>query len=47
MGTNEISRLGFKEKDVEILSDFIIKALKKNISDDVINFRRKFKLHYL
>ncbi|MGC8565195.1 MAG: serine hydroxymethyltransferase [Thermoplasmata archaeon] len=47
MGTNEISRLDFKEKDVEILSYFMIKALKKNISDDVINFRRKFKLHYL
>ncbi|MEM0150201.1 MAG: DegT/DnrJ/EryC1/StrS family aminotransferase [Thermoplasmata archaeon] len=46
MGTNEITRLGFKEKDVEKLSELIISALNKNVSREVIAFRNKFKIKY-
>ncbi|MBD6955132.1 MAG: DegT/DnrJ/EryC1/StrS family aminotransferase [Thermoplasmata archaeon] len=46
MGTNEITRLGFHEKDVDELSDLIMLALKKNVSRDVIELRRRFRVRY-
>jgi len=47
MGTNEISRLGFGAKDLDELAVLIMSAVKSNVSNDVIRFRRRFKLHYL
>ncbi|MDP8012302.1 MAG: aminotransferase class I/II-fold pyridoxal phosphate-dependent enzyme [Thermoplasmata archaeon] len=47
MGTNEISRLGFGKKDINKLADLIIQSLKKNVSEEVISFRKRFKIHYL
>ncbi len=47
IGTNEISRLRFDKKDIDYLSDLMVNGLKRNVSEEVIKFRRKFKIHYL
>ncbi len=46
MGTNEVTRLGFGKKEIEKLSELILLSLKKNVSKEVISFRKKFRVRY-
>lgn len=49
IGTQELTRLGMKEKDMEPIAEFIKSVIldNKNIKNDVIEFRKDFtKLHY-
>ncbi len=46
MGTNEITRIGMVEKDMDTLSELIVKAMKGKVKKDVINFRKKFTIKY-
>jgi glycine hydroxymethyltransferase len=46
MGTNEVTRLGFNLKDIDKLSELIMLSLEKNVSKEVITFRKMFKVKY-
>lgn len=46
IGTNEISRIGMKEKDLDRLAELFILSISKNVKDEVIRFRSRFKIRY-
>jgi glycine hydroxymethyltransferase len=52
IGTSEITRLGMKENDMEVVADFITEVLKegkdpKKVKEEVSEFRKDFQdLHY-
>jgi glycine/serine hydroxymethyltransferase len=46
IGTNEITRIGIKEKDIDELVSLFISSIYANVRKEVIKFRAKFKIRY-
>lgn len=46
LGTNEITRIGIKEKDLDELASLFISSIYVNVRKEVIKFRSKFKIRY-
>ncbi len=46
LGTNEITRIGIKEKNLDELANLFISSISKNVKKEVIEFRSKFKIRY-